>query len=465
MIVTYDASSNQNSIPTLRLFSQPMTLLPAPPSHVDAAEGDLPPEHVDPIAGLEKVSRTGETVYVKPVDHLEEGRDASYLEGDEGLFEKSRSSWDANAPRGNAAGGHQQTPVGNSRIHSINGETLGKHKEIKGFRLHAERGVTFWRFPIEVELGQQQARIAYRINNGPAIGFWVPAKGETMNIMFHSCNGFSLRINPDHYSGPDPLWRDVLNAHQVRPFHVMIGGGNQIYNDAVMRQSEQFRSWYMMKNPHLEHGMDFTKEMQEELEGFYLKQYSEWFSQGLFGMATSQIPMVNIWDDHDIIDGYGSYAHRLMSSPVFSGLGTVAFKYYMLFQHQSLVTETSRDEPSWLLGANWGPYISELSRSVFMSLGNKVAFLGVDCRTERTVRLVLVPRICPRLTPVAEGRHSERVNVRVDPQPVSKGNHERRDQAFDCAAKCSDCLSEACLAREHVGYISRSVMLIHVQAD
>ena len=23
-----------------------------------------------------------------------------------------------------------------------------------------------------------------------------------------------------------------------------------------------------------------------------------WFSQGLFGMANSQIPMINIWDDH-----------------------------------------------------------------------------------------------------------------------------------------------------------------------
>ena len=38
--------------------------------------------------------------------------------------------------------------------------------------------------------------------------------------------------------------------------------------------------------------------MQEELEIFYLERYSMWFSQGLFGMANSQIPMINIWDDH-----------------------------------------------------------------------------------------------------------------------------------------------------------------------
>jgi phosphodiesterase/alkaline phosphatase D-like protein len=42
--------------------------------------------------------------------------------------------------------------------------------------------------------------------------------------------------------------------------------------------------------------------MQEELEQFYLERYAMWFSQGLFGMASSQIPMINVWDDHDIID-------------------------------------------------------------------------------------------------------------------------------------------------------------------
>lgn len=75
-----------------------------------------------------------------------------------------------------------------------------------------------------------------------------------------------------------------------------------------------------------------------------------------------------------------------MRTPVFRGVGAVAHKYYMLFQHQSLTDESSADEPSWLLGAAPGPYIGELSRSVFMSLGKQIAFLGLDCRTERRVR-------------------------------------------------------------------------------
>ena len=108
-----------------------------------------------------------------------------------------------------------------------------------------------------------------------------------------------------------------------------------------------------------------------------------WFSQGLFGLAVSQIPMINIFDDHDIIDGFGSYPDSYMRSPIFSGLGSVAFKYYMLFQHQSSIDEGEDTEPSWILGTQPGPYIKELSRSVFTTLGREIAFLGLDCRTER----------------------------------------------------------------------------------
>ena len=78
----------------------------------------------------------------------------------------------------------------------------------------------------------------------------------------------------------------------------MLGGGDQIYNDAVMKQTKLFQEWLELKNPIEKHQVEFTQEMQEELETFYLERYSMWFSQGLFGMANSQIPMINIWDDH-----------------------------------------------------------------------------------------------------------------------------------------------------------------------
>jgi len=385
MIVTHDDKSDYSPAPTLRIFAQPAGLHAPPPRHLLESGHELPPEYEDPIAGQVKVSRTGRPLYVRPVHDIDGDVDLSREENPQGLFAATRTPMlgpqNVSGPDGRQS--QHITFQDKSRTKKRDGEKLGRYREVRAARLHAERGCTFWRFNVEIELASTQRRVAYRINRGPAVGFWVPARGETMNIMFHSCNGFSLNVDPNQYSGPDPLWRDVLNRHQARPFHVMLGGGDQIYNDAVMRDTQLFADWLAEKNPERKHRADFTPEMQDELETFYLDRYAMWFSQGLFGMANAQIPMVNLADDHDIIDGFGSYPHSFMSTRVFAGLGAVAFKYYMLFQHQTTLAETEREEPSWVLGASPGPYINELSRSVFVRLGKKVGFLGLDCRTER----------------------------------------------------------------------------------
>lgn len=73
-----------------------------------------------------------------------------------------------------------------------------------------------------------------------------------------------------------------------------------------------------------------------------------------------------------------------MKSAVFSGLGNIAFKFYMLFQHQSMPTEPESVNRAWVYGVNRGPYIREHSRSVISHMGPKTVFFGFDNRTERT---------------------------------------------------------------------------------
>lgn len=289
MIVTEDEHSSYSTVPTLRLFKQPTEIITPRTAQMDVAGGThSAPEYIDPIAGQVKLGRTGNTLFVKPVHHLRGEVDYSPMESDEGLFERGSS----------VRHDHQ----GNSRMNGRHGKNMGRFCEVRGHRLHIQNGVTFWRFNLEVELGSEQARIAYSINRSPAIGFWVPARGQSMNLMFYSCNGFSTSVDPNIFSGPDPLWRDVLNNHQRRPFHCMLGGGDQIYNDGAMWQTQHFQNWLAIKHPGRKHEADFSPEMEEELDRFYLDHYAMWFSQGLFGLANSQIPMVNMWDDHDIID-------------------------------------------------------------------------------------------------------------------------------------------------------------------
>lgn len=194
MIVTIDSESDYSAPPSLRLFPEPIDLLPPPPQQVDGeGEHNLPSEYIDPIAGLPKLSRTGTTVYVKPVEDLEPEVDLSRVETDDGLFEETRTaavptSYGKPDPR------FFQPQQSDSKTRRLLGKANSKYRSVRGVRLHAERGVTFWRFNLEVELSTQETRIAYSINNGSSVGFWVPARGQSMNVMFHSCNGFSMSV-------------------------------------------------------------------------------------------------------------------------------------------------------------------------------------------------------------------------------------------------------------------------------
>lgn len=383
MMVTRDSLSTYFPAPVMRIFSQPMDLPDPPPTEVSA---ELPPEYIDPIAGAWKLASDGKLLYVKPVDHLPEGKDLSDVEGDEGLFESSPSTIET--PNGQTYLSSQ--PLTN-RIRERDGESLGKYRDIVGIRLYIDpiHDLTFWRFSFEIELGSKPERIGYRINGCSALGFWIPAKGQMMNIMFHSGNGFALSVDRDKMNGPDPMWRDALNTHQTTPFNIMIGGGDQVYNDAAMFDTYHFRDWISLRcSPHqMTH--PFNNDIKDELEQFFLYNYMRAFGLGLFSMAVGQIPMVNMWNDHDITSGFGSYPHAFMKTHIFAGFGTLAFKYYLLFQHQCLIEETPANEPSWILGAYPGQYIKEKSRSVFLNLGGGVRLLALDCRTERSREDVL----------------------------------------------------------------------------
>jgi hypothetical protein len=88
---------------------------------------------------------------------------------------------------------------------------------------------------------------------GHILQFWVPGKNSNMRCeclrivtlkgmiadevsmlgVGHSCNGFSAGVDTDSFNGPDPLWEDLLRSHSTHPIHVVIGGGDQIYCDAL----------------------------------------------------------------------------------------------------------------------------------------------------------------------------------------------------------------------------------------
>jgi hypothetical protein len=48
------------------------------------------------------------------------------------------------------------------------------------------RTYTFWRFALSVDLAENEMVVAYSVNNGPAIEFWVPGQNQNMRWAAHS---------------------------------------------------------------------------------------------------------------------------------------------------------------------------------------------------------------------------------------------------------------------------------------
>ena len=214
------------------------------------------------------------------------------------------------------------------------GTFSGGSRTFNGEKLYADPKKEFWRFVVDCPFQNFEARWEYSIadiaysSTGEQVephSFAVPSKAQSMRILFHSCNGFSVGTDIAHYNGA-ALWHDVVRAHQEKPFHVMIGGGDQIYNDGV-RVNGPLRAWTDIGNPRKRREYSFPESLRAECDEYYYKNYIEWYGSEPFRVANGQIPQINIWDDHDIIDGFGSYTEHFMRCPVFRGIGGVAHKY------------------------------------------------------------------------------------------------------------------------------------------
>ena len=199
-------------------------------------------------------------------------------------------------------GAAQQIANGNGA--EVNG--TGEGTTFEAQRLYSDRRNTFWAFEIDVPIEQHEMKYEYSIpemrfsrEHKPKVNsFFVPAEDESMRVMFHSCNGFSVGTDEKAFSGA-PLWRDVMRKHESVPFHVMVGGGDQIYNDGI-RVNGPLRPWTDISSPAKRTEYPFPDKLRAECDDYYLNNYIRWYNSEPFALANGQIPQLNIWDDHDV---------------------------------------------------------------------------------------------------------------------------------------------------------------------
>ncbi|KAI5124487.1 hypothetical protein M0805_003014 [Coniferiporia weirii] len=288
-----------------------------------------------------------------------------------------------------------------ARKESVPGHELYVYEDTRGHTF------TFWRFLIQIPLSQAEMCVRYTINDGQALEFYVPGRNQNMRWAAYSCNGFSSGVNSDDFRGPgfesgyDPVWTDLLRNHEHSPFHVLVGGGDQIYCDGLIREPEM-QEWLRLPKPDLRLKYSITLEMRAAIDRFYFNHYCRIFQSGAFARATASIPMINMADDHefcpaDLIDGFGSYPDDLQKCSVFSTIGSRGYFFFLLFQcFINVDVDGTDDQPgahsnkSIIIGQR-GPYIPFPSHSFLTYLGPNCSMLLLDCRAERRKDQVCSP--------------------------------------------------------------------------
>jgi len=158
-----------------------------------------------------------------------------------------------------------------------------------------------------------------------------------------------------------------------------------------MIREPELQPWVLTKDPQARIAFQLTSEIEEAIDRFLFTHYCNAFRQGAFARANSSIPMVNMLDDHDLIDGFGSYPEDLQNSPMFKRIGSRGYFYFLLFQCfvnddkdgiDCMKSPTSESIRSLVLGGP-GAYIPYPSHSFLTYLGPKVHLLMIDCRAER----------------------------------------------------------------------------------
>lgn len=137
----------------------------------------------------------------------------------------------------------------------------------------------FWRYELLIPLINEPQTVSYTSNYFPRdqqqYQFHVPAIQDSMRFMFYSCSGFSnipQEIKDRFGEKTAPLWQDVLDRHQVMAYHVMIGGGDQLYQDTLI-YDDFMKPWVNEKDPKKRLAMILPQSMRDGFEHFYFWNY------------------------------------------------------------------------------------------------------------------------------------------------------------------------------------------------
>jgi hypothetical protein len=193
----------------------------------------------------------------------------------------------------------------------------------------------------------------------------IPALGSNINILYTSCN--------QNYQ--KDVWTKIKSQHEKSPYHINIGGGDQIYeiNDIYPNGIfglKSLKKWLKLEDNY-RCNAEFTKEMATEVDEFYLSNYyNKFFKSPEHVDILPNIPGIYMWDDHEIFDGYGSYPDYIQNCMVMTNIFKIAKKYFCMFQlHMDIIDPT-------------------INSTSFYKLDNTL-LINIDTRSNRTINKII----------------------------------------------------------------------------
>jgi hypothetical protein len=187
-----------------------------------------------------------------------------------------------------------------------------------------------WRYDFAFSIEQNPCDREYRIGD-QTYRVHVPAAGTSLHLAFTACNGSERDDAWVDLNDRNALWLDLAQEHARTPFHLLLQGGDQLYADPIWRQVPALSAWQGLPLRKRQQ-VPFSPEMAEAVATYYFDSYRRLWGQPQLAPTLASIPSLMMWDDHDILDGWGSYGAEWIDCPVLQGIWSAAREHFALFQ-------------------------------------------------------------------------------------------------------------------------------------
>lgn len=241
-----------------------------------------------------------------------------------------------------------------------------------------------WRYDFAVPRGLLDGRIGYGfLHREERWYFAVPGTAVPARLCFTSCGGSEDEGEIARQGlSRNARWAHLLGRHRADPFHLMMMGGDQVYADGLWEHVPALADIAKLSAARRAEVARVAEDLPLQLDVWYLATYRYAWGQAEAAALLASVPTLCMWDDHDIIDGWGSHPQALLDSPAYRAIFAAAARAFRLFQ-----LGIADDDPAETV---WGAGLDEPDYAQG-TIFNDIGILAPDLRSSRRMDRVLSP--------------------------------------------------------------------------